>query len=293
MIRFEKETHQYFDNDIELISVTRLMAKHGLAPDYSGVSRAVLGRKAARGTLIHEEIEAWIKRGEIGFTEEVASFVEYVKDNFIIPSGSEVIVYNDICAGTVDLFMIDAYGKRWIADIKTTERIHEDAVAWQLSIYNALSDRDADIFAVFHFDREGRLTVRELKPKPKEEVERLFQCEREGRPFVPNVPYIIEDALLEELSDFEMIIKQADAQKKAAEEQAKAIKDAILRAMEQNGISTFEQNGIRLTVVAGGEKTQLDTARLKDEMPDVAKKYAKKVKTAPYLRVTIKEGADE
>lgn len=289
MIRFEKETHQYFDGDIELISVTRLMSKHGLAPDYSGVSRAVLERKAARGTVVHEEIEAYIKTGEIGFTNEVAAFVEYIKENGIMPSGSEVIVYNDICAGTVDLFLVDANGKKWIADIKTTERIHEDAVSWQLSIYNALSEQDADVFAVFHFNADGRLTVRELKPKPKEEVERLFQCEREGKMFLPATPMIIDDARLAELSEIEMIIKQADAQKKIAEEQASLIKASILRAMEQNGIHTFEQNGIRLTVVAGGEKPQLDTARLKEEMPEVAKQYTKKVKTAPYLRVTIKE----
>ena len=57
MILFDEKTHTYTDDGKHLISVTQLMKKHGLAPDYSGVSESVLGAKAQRGTLIHKEIE--------------------------------------------------------------------------------------------------------------------------------------------------------------------------------------------------------------------------------------------
>lgn len=58
---FNKENHTYTLDGKILISVTQLMRKHGLAPDYSGVNEVVLQRKAERGTLIHEEIERYIK----------------------------------------------------------------------------------------------------------------------------------------------------------------------------------------------------------------------------------------
>ena len=289
MIRFDEETHRYFDGEKELISTTRLMAKHGLSHDYSGVPEAVLRAKAERGSLIHKEIETYIKTGEIGFTIECWNFADYVEKMGAKVVGSEKIVHNDICAGTVDLFLIDVDGKKWIADIKTTTRIHEDAVSWQLSIYNAMSGNNADVFAVFHFDADGALEVKEIKEKQKEEVDRLFECEREGKMFIPKVPMIVEDAMLEELSDFETIIKQADAKKKEAEEQAKAIKDAILRAMEQNGVNSFESNGMKITLVASSEKKTLDTARLKSELPDIASKYTKTQKTAAYIKITPKE----
>ena len=48
MIRFDAEKHEYFDGEKRLISVTQLLRKHGLAPDYSGVSDAVLNAKAER-----------------------------------------------------------------------------------------------------------------------------------------------------------------------------------------------------------------------------------------------------
>lgn len=291
MITFDKETHRYFDGDKELIPVTHLMAKHGLAPDYSGVSRAILDRKAGRGTLIHKEIEEWIKTGEYGFTKEVEEFAKYLRKNEITATGSEEIVFNDICAGTADLFLQDQCGRRrWIADIKTTAKIHWDAVSWQLSIYNALSGLNADIFAVFHFDANGDLDVKEIKPKPKDEVERLFQCERDGVIFTPNTPAVIDQASLAELSEIEAIIQRAETEKKSAEEQARALKDAILRAMQQNGVRSVEGNGIKITLIDECEKKQIDTTRLKKDLPEIAEQYTKTVKTAAYLRVTIKEG---
>jgi hypothetical protein len=67
MIEFREDTHEYFLDGRKLISVTQLMRKHGLAPSYDAVPSAVLKAKAERGTLIHKEIEKYIKYGEIGF----------------------------------------------------------------------------------------------------------------------------------------------------------------------------------------------------------------------------------
>lgn len=70
-LKFDADTHTYLLGGTPLISVTQLLHKHGLVPDYGGVDGDVLERKAARGTLIHREIEAWIKTGEDGFTTEL------------------------------------------------------------------------------------------------------------------------------------------------------------------------------------------------------------------------------
>ena len=50
MITFKEDTHEYFNGDKKLISVTQLMRKHGLAPNYDGIPDAVLRAKAKSRT---------------------------------------------------------------------------------------------------------------------------------------------------------------------------------------------------------------------------------------------------
>ena len=78
-IRFSEVDHKYFLNDgtseKELVSVTTLLKKHGLTPDYSFVNEVVLSTKAERGTIVHKELEAYIKSNEVGFTSELENFI--------------------------------------------------------------------------------------------------------------------------------------------------------------------------------------------------------------------------
>ena len=64
-VTFDVAKHLYKRGETPLISVTQLLKKHGLAPDYGAVPADVLERKAALGTAIHAEIENYIKTGEI------------------------------------------------------------------------------------------------------------------------------------------------------------------------------------------------------------------------------------
>ena len=135
---FNKENHTYTLDGKILISVTQLMRKHGLAPDYSGINETVLQRKAERGTLIHEEIERYIKHGELGFTSEQDDFIGFAKELGLKNMRSEQIVNNDLVAGTIDLMAERVAGKATIkvlADYKTGTTVDKEAVRWQLSLY--------------------------------------------------------------------------------------------------------------------------------------------------------------
>lgn len=293
MIRFDEAEHKYYDGEKELISVTTLLRKHGLAPDYSGVSQEVLNRKAERGTLIHEEIENFNKTGEIGFTREVDEFANYLlnhglKRDEIKVIASEQIVYNDIVAGKFDL-LIEDNGEIIIADIKTTYSLHKESVAWQLSLYAyLLKNYVATKGQAFHFDKDGNLNVVDIPLKPKEEVEKLLEAERKGEKY--NLPMItLEDnqvAVIQELSE---IIQKADNEKKEAESRLNEIKESILSAMEENGVKSFENDYFKITYVAAVEKTTIDSARLKKELPEVAEQYSKKGLQKASVRITLKE----
>lgn len=286
MIEFKAGTHQYFDNGKELISVTRLMQKHGLAPDYSGVSQDVLERKAERGSFIHAEIEAYNKRGEIGFTKELENYIQYQTEKGFECRESECIVYNDVCAGTLDL-LLDYDGELVIADIKTTSTLHKEAVSWQLSIYNYLLGWQAQRGEAFHFDKDGNLKVVPIPFKPKNEVEKLMQAERSGLYYKQEVSIPYSQLMV--LEKAQQIIEQAERQKKEGEALLNDVKEAIMAAMEKNAVKSFESNKLKIVYVDQSQRTTIDSARLKEEKPDIAANYSKTTIVKPSIRITLKE----
>ena len=292
MITFKEDTHEYFNGDKKLISVTQLMRKHGLAPDYGNIPEAVLRAKAERGTLIHKEVEDYIKNGEIGFTTEFTAFKKYADNSNAKTFESEYILHNDICAGTADLILIEN-GEFVIADIKTTAQLHKEPLSWQLSIYAALFNAYLPNEPIikrgqaFHFDKDGNLNVVEIPLKPFEEVEKLFDCERKGTIYTQALT--LQDTQLAKLVEVETLIKSIEEQKKAAEAQAVELRAAIMRSMEENGLTSFETDRVKLTYVAPTTRTAIDSTRLKKEMPEIAEQYSKTTFVKESLRITIKE----
>lgn len=286
MISFDKDTHEYTLDGRKLISVTQLMAKHGLAPDYSAVDPEVLRKKAERGTIIHEWIEAYAKTGDEGWSDEAHNFAEHIKANNLKVIGSEFIVHDDIVAGTCDLLLKDGE-KTIIADIKTTYALHKDSVAWQLSIYNCLMGWAADEGQAFHFGKDGSLKVVGIPLKPKEEVERLLEAERNGEKYLPDI--IIDRGQLILAEAAQRVIEEAERAIKEAKAKLESVNKAIIEEMEKAGIKTFENESLKITYVAPTERTTIDAAKLKAEHPDIAAECSKTAKTAASVRIRIKE----
>lgn len=288
MIEFREDTHEYFLDGTKLISVTQLMRKHGLAPSYDAVPSEVLKAKAERGTLIHKEIEDYIKRKEVGFTTELEAFVDHIKKHDITPIASEVVVYNNIVAGTADLILKGGI----VADIKTTATLHKEAVSWQLSIYAELynsSDPSEPITRgqAYHFTADGALNVVDIPLKPNEEVKRLLDCEANGEVYTQELT--VSNTQLAELVEVESLIKSIEEQKKVAEAQAQELRASLMQAMEANGVTSFENENIKVTYVAPTTRTAIDSAKLKKELPEIAEKYTKTSNVKASLRITLKE----
>ena len=293
MLEFDKTAHQYKLGGRPLISVTQLMKKHGLAPDYSGIDPAVLERAAERGTLVHKEIEEYIKHDEAGFTKEFADFADYIDNCDLIVTASEEAVHNDICAGTIDLLMENDCGDKIIADIKTTATLNIEAVSWQLSIYNALLGYPCNYAEAFHFGKDGALKVVGVAFKTKEEIERLFQCEREGTIYKQaDALDIITPQQVAAIEAAEQIIAQAEAEKKAAEDKIAEIKAALISEMEKRAVKTFETDRLKVTYIMPTTRTTIDIARLKAERPEIAVEYGKTTQTSAGVRITLKGASD-
>lgn len=295
MLEFNEEKHEYTLDGKKLISVTQLMQKHGLAPSYAGVSTEVLNAKAERGSLIHKEIEDYIKKKEIGFTPELSNFMDFIKKNEYRVEGSEKRVNNDIVAGTIDLIM-DVYGLPIIADIKTTAQLHQEAVSWQLSIYLWLyldydkryPDPNWDDFKAqaFHFNKEGKLNVVDIPLKPYEEVEKLMECERNGEIYKYEVA--IDDNKVTEIAELEELIKMLDGQVKAAKQKQDELKGALLQEMESRGLKSFEKGNLKITYVAPSTRSTLDSKAIKEKYPAIYEAHLKETEIKASLKITLK-----
>lgn len=318
MLEFNETNHTYTFNGKVLISTTQLMRKHNLSPNYDMVNPEVLQAKAKKGTLIHKEIENFIKENQLGFTDELYEFQKYVKVHNLTSIKSETMVCNDIVAGTIDLMFMEN-DRPIIADIKTTSVVHKEAVSWQLSIYRYLylsyvdgnivpvkeSEYNDVVGQVFHFNKEGELNVEEIPLKPYSDIERLFNCERLGMQFTLEIDEA--ENSLQNVVHLEKIINELNEKVEFAKKQQEEFKKTLIEAMENRKLSTFERDGIKITLVKGKTKKE---EILEDEMnkeiveayknakvkyDEEAKSHTKvtQVDRKPYLKITIKEKNNE
>ena len=298
MLEFNPESHEYTLDGKKLISVTQLMQRYGLAPNYSGVDPAVLEAKAKYGTHIHEEIEQWIKERKIGFTQELVNFVTFLNETNTIAIESEYKVYNDVVAGTIDL-ILERNQQDIIADIKTTYQIHKESVSWQLSIYlhlyiNLINDAYPQRCLkynqfkgeCYHFNKEGELNVVEIPLKPESEVEKLIQAVRDDKPYEMET---IESSEIAKIVELEKLIKYYDDEKKKIEAKEQELKDAILKAMEESGMTQLDTDLIKITYMAESTRTSLDTKAIKEKYPEIYNDNLKETKVKSQLRITLKE----
>lgn len=299
---FRESDHTYWLGDNQIISVTQLMKKHGLAPSFDGVDEEVLRRKAERGTLIHKEIECYIKHSEIGFTSEQEDFARFVSELGITDMRSEEIVNNDLVAGTADLMAerVVPLGANNVAiskvlvDYKTSVHVDKEAVRWQLSLYEYLSGEKFDELYVFHLleDSEKSKYI-PLERIPAEEVEKLIECERKGEIYCPRT-LSVSSELLAEVKQIEQLIKGIEAKKKEAEANAEALKAKLMEAMANQGIKSYEtlDKSMLITYIEPTTRESIDSAKLKKEMPEIAKNYVKKSNVKASVRITLRKGEE-
>ena len=305
-IVFNRKQHQYIvDGEIASLSVTQLLRKHGLAPNYNGVSEGTLKAKAEMGTYIHAELENIIKNPKYEIeTPEGIAFKKYL-DKFVDSACAEQMLafnYNGmIVAGTADVvgFYKDDKGC-FVADHKTTANINKEYVSWQTSILDymlrhatIINDRKfdwkgADEFLCFHYTKDGELEVIKLDKIDDKEIEALFEAEYNGK--IYQRKGLVLDPEIE--MGIEMVTDTLDKlnkQVKQAEEQQKKYKEIILNAMEQQGIKSVQCGNLKITYVEAMDKIGVDGAKLKANYPQVYTQCTKLSHQSAYVKITIKE----
>lgn len=295
---FNKEQHTYWLGDKRLISVTRLLKKHGLSTDYSAVSSDVLEKAAKKGTAVHSEIEEYIKNGAVGFTPEFVGYVDLADELEFVAEKSEIVlpcgdipdteIDNYIIAGTADIIGKSKDGLT-LVDIKTTQKVDMRSCAWQLSLYERLAGVTFDRMYIFHL-REDAIKAIPIERIPAAEIDRLLECERNGEIYhEPGL--VVANELVELFENAERELKLAEATAEAAKNTAQEYRQKLYDLMEEQGVSSWEtpDKTILITRIAPGTQTKIDGDKLRNDYPEIAEKCTKTTAKKGYVKITIRE----
>lgn len=83
-------------------------------------------------------------------------------------------------------------------------------------------------------------------------------------------------------------ITELSIAKKTIEAEEKLMKEHVVKAMEQNGIKSFENEEVKFVYVAPTTRTSIDTTKLKKDHPDLVKEYQKTSNVSASVRITVK-----
>lgn len=181
MIEFIEELHIYLYNGVILPSVSKLLRK--LFPNkYDNIPKFILERKAKYGTEVHSIIEK-IENNEDYYTEDENiknSISDYLimknKYNIEVISQEQMVHYKHYYAGRYDM-IANINGKKCLCDIKTTQKLDNEYLSWQLSLYElAIGERFYKLYAIWlPKGKEGSLV--EIKRKKKKEILEFLRSE--------------------------------------------------------------------------------------------------------------------
>lgn len=275
-ITFDATTHTYTNsNGNPYISVTTLLKKFGLSPDYGMIPQDVLARAAQRGTAIHASLEELVRsQGTNVTTSEAQLLKEYFAFRNIdyTTCEPEVLLYdnNYMVAGTTDLIYLDG-NDLCLIDHKTTSTIHYDSVSWQASIYIYMRC-DGDILQYYMYKpkvfwyRDGKMEVKDLPLIDYDEVVKLLEAHKNNTPYtyIVDTSMIISDSklhmlegLLQEKEMYESYIKNLDKKIDVMVEEVK-------KGMINEKRKTMNVGDCNFTYTAPTTQTKIDNAKVKE-----------------------------
>ena len=309
-IDFDEKKHIYsVDGDIAAISVTELLHKHGLAPDYKGVSKAVLKAAATRGKEIHKDLEYIVNCKDYKpTTAQGELFDEWVKRKVDCAVGEQVLAYDYngmIVAGTADIIGFEKGGTAFVGDHKTTSVFDKEYVSWQTSLLDYMLRknngrlingkpihwRGASKFLCFWY-KDETMKIEELEKVSDTEIERLLQCELNGEKYT-RPELVLADDLKTQVELVEIVLAECEEKYKTAKANAEKLREQLLQEMERQGIKSYETENIKVTYVAPIDRLSVDSKKLKNEFPQAYTACQKLTQVKASVRIKIKSEEDE
>ena len=287
---FNPDFHTYTTQDGHSLSgVTSLLSRQLFKDKYANVPEFVLAKAAARGSSIHEEISLYIKEGKLPLSAEGHQYLTLDIDAL----ESEYLVSdNENYASSIDIVGKDMT----LYDIKTNRAgIDKEYVRWQLSIYAYMFEMQNPKRKVKALKgiwlSEDRAELVEVERIDNDIIKELLEVDSMGLDFInpfTTVTTTLDDDNLTILYETEEKLAQLLEASKALEEIKKNTLESIRMSLEEQGLTSFENERIKITLVAESEKTTFDSKKFKESYPDLYPQFTKVSKRKGYVKVTMR-----
>lgn len=289
---FDPEAHTYHTPEgVELQGITGMLHRQLFPDEYRDVPQHILDRAAQRGHAVHQLCEL---ADDLGITPEEPDGLAYIRlreEMGLVYRASEYLVSdNRRFASAIDKVYEEGDDAFTLADVKTTYRLNEDYVRWQLSVYAYLFElqnpgaRVVRLLALWV--RDGRASAFPMERIPSDIVTALLEAEAEGRQFVN--PLSMPSTLPEKYRQMEQSIAEIDRQARYWTERKKELMDGIMREMVSAGAYSWEGERIRLTRKKDGIRRSFDQKRLEKDHPDIYAAYVTESPVAGSVTLKIK-----
>lgn len=290
---FDPEAHAYHTPEgVQLQGITGMLRRQLFPDEYRDVPQHILDRAAERGHAVHQLCELV---DDLGITPEEADAQAYIRlksEKGLRYRASEYLVSdNTRFASAIDKVYEDGESSFILADIKTTYRLNEEYVRWQLSIYAYLFElqnpgaKASGLLALWI--RDGHASAYAMERIPAEIVTALLDAEAEGRQFV-NPLSRADITLPERYRQMEQSIIEIDRQARYWAEQKKALMDGLMQEMVRAGAYQWDGDSIKLTRKKDSIRKAFDAKKLAEDHPDIYAEYLKELPQAGSITLKIK-----
>ena len=290
---FDAETHTYHLDGVILNGVTSTLIKRAFPDKYKDVDPSVLARAAEKGHALHEAIEFYDNFGHTDNEDpRIESYERLKKDNNLRTIANEYLVSDEKhYASSIDIVMLNEKDEICLVDTKTTYALDRQSTGLQLSIYKMLFEMQNPGLSVEHIyvlwlpNKDTSIAeLSELSFIDDDVILRLMEADLDGQSFDITTTY---GDLPERIASVEDEIVRLETETKEMKQRQDALKTGLYDLMEQFDVKSFRGSKVMLTRVLPSKSESLDSKRLKEEQPDIYKKYVKTSERSGSLKITI------
>ena len=292
---FIEDTHTYIYGDNVLQGITGMINRQLFPDKYTNIPEFVLKRAAERGSLIHSQCQFADVTGFEPESIEARNYVDIRRSAGYYPVANEYTVSDlEHFATNIDCVWgkDDVDNSVALVDIKTTSKLDEEYLSWQLSINADLFElqnphlKVIDLYGVWLRGEIGKLVP--IKRKTTAEVARLLECEITGQKYNDGTELVSQKSMIVAQRVVDMIIESKEL---AAyyKEQEKTMTTTLHKAMTEHGVKSWDTKLMKATIVPASTSTTFDTTRFKADHPVLYKQYLKETERGESLRITIRK----
>lgn len=274
-VKFYSEDHHYEIDGVRVkYSLTEILRKFNISPDYTFVDKGVLQQAALRGTQLHQLLEIYdnTKAFPTFADDEYKPLIEdYIKKGQNVIKSEVKVSYNTLLATSIDK-IIEENGDIIVADIKTTSSPHIDSVIYQCSFGAYMLEQTTGIKAnkgrlIWLNKGKNKVEIKDFELIPKESIERLLECVKNDD-FRDYGEILQTESLAiahDQLAKFENYLQSIERM----QNELKEFKEYLLTQMRLKGIKSLNLDNLQITYVLPTTKRTFDVKALQAAHPEL------------------------